>query len=118
MSTIPVTPARRILYCHCAFAQVVPPETKAAVLAQLSDADVSFEAVPDLCEMAARRDPSLGGLAAEDTTIVACYPRAVKWLFSGAGSPLSDNVRVLNMREAAAPQILAELGLVAAEEAR
>ena len=36
----------RILYCHCAYAKVVPPAVKAAVLTGLSEADVEFEAVP------------------------------------------------------------------------
>lgn len=101
----------RILYCHCAFAQVVPAETKTAVLEQLAGSGVSFEAVPDLCELAARRDPSLQAIAAAEKTIVACYPRAVRWLFSGAGAPLPDGVRVLNMREAQAPEIVDALGL-------
>lgn len=108
---------QRILYCHCAFAQVVPPETKAAVLDQLTASDASFEAVPDLCEMAARRDPALSQMAsAGDATIVACYPRAVRWLFTGAGLTLPESVRVLNMREAAAPEIAVALGLPAAVE--
>ena len=46
----------RILYCHCAYARVVPVETKTAVLENLAQADVEFDAVPDLCEMAARRE--------------------------------------------------------------
>jgi hypothetical protein len=102
----------RILYCHCAYAQVVPAETKAAVLDQLSAAGVSFEAVPDLCEMSARRDPGLAQIASVDgATIVACYPRAVRWLFSAAGSALPDGVRVLNMRIAPVPEILSALDL-------
>jgi hypothetical protein len=102
----------RILYCHCAYAQVVPPETKGAVLEQLSAAGVSFVAVPDLCEMSARRDPGLAAIAADgDTTIVACYPRAVRWLFNAAGTTLPEQVRVLNMRAATAPEILAALDL-------
>lgn len=102
----------RILYCHCAYAQVVPSETKAAVLEQLSASGVSFEAVPDLCEMSARRDPGLAHIASvEGATIVACYPRAVRWLFSAAGATLPDGVRVLNMRVAAAPEILSALDL-------
>ena len=106
----PVAPARRILYCHCAFAQVVPPETKIAVLDGLSDAGVSFEAVPDLCEMSARRDPALAEIASgEDVTIVACYPRAVRWLFNGAGVSLPEAVPILNMREQAAADVLAAL---------
>ena len=106
--------ATRILYCHCAYAQVVPAETKAAVLDQLSASGVSFEAVPDLCEMSARRDPGLAQFAsAGDTTIVACYPRAVRWLFNAAGITLPEGVRVLNMRVAKAPEILSELELPA-----
>jgi hypothetical protein len=104
----------RILYCHCAYAQVVPAETKAAVLDDLSAAAVSFEAVPDLCEMSARRDPSLAHIASGgDATIVACYPRAVRWLFSAAGTPLPEGVRVLNMRVADAAEILSTLELPA-----
>ena len=105
------TPAR-ILYCHCAYAQVVPAETKAAVLEQLSASSVSFEAVPDLCEMSARRDPGLAQIASGgEATIVACYPRAVRWLFNAAGSTLPESVRVLNMRVAGAPEILSALEL-------
>jgi hypothetical protein len=104
--------ATRILYCHCAYAQVVPPETKGAVLEQLSASGASFDAVPDLCEMSARRDPSLASIAADgDATIVACYPRAVRWLFNAAGTPLPEGVRVLNMRAATAPEILSALNL-------
>ena len=33
----------RILYCHCAFARVVPDETKNAVLEGLTRAGVEFE---------------------------------------------------------------------------
>ena len=109
-----MAPPPRILYCHCAYAQVVPPETKSAVLDGLSASGVSFEAVPDLCEMSARRDPGLAQIASTgEATIVACYPRAVRWLFNGAGTALPENVRVLNMRVADAPGILSALELPA-----
>ena len=35
----------RILYCHCQYAQVVPPEVKAAVLRKLCESGVAFDAV-------------------------------------------------------------------------
>ena len=91
---------RRVLYCHCAYAKVIPAETKNAVLKGLAEAGVEFDAVPDLCEMAARRDARLGELAAEASlTIAACYPRAVRWLFAAAGADLAEKpVRVWNMR--------------------
>lgn len=107
--TMPV-PAR-ILYCHCAYAQVVPPEVKAAVLQRLCQAGVDFEAVADLCEMSARRDPSLGRLAESGPVkIAACYPRAVKWLFAAAQAPLSEaQTEVLNMRQQSAETVTAAL---------
>ena len=92
--------APRILYCHCAYAKVVPPEVKTAVLNRLSEANVEFDAVPDLCEMSARGDARLRELAAGGSLhIAACYPRAVKWLFVSAGAALPEHtVRVWNMR--------------------
>ncbi|HAM71363.1 MAG TPA: hypothetical protein DCM86_06945 [Verrucomicrobiales bacterium] len=101
----------RILYCHCAHAQVVPRDVKEAVLRRLSDSGVSFEAAADLCEMAARNDPALVRLAGEGCVqIAACYPRAVKWLFAAAGAPLDPaRTQVLNMRTAPAEEIAAAL---------
>src|SRR5690606_2572366 len=89
-------PPPRILYCRCAFAQAVPAPTKDAVLAQLCDSGVSFECVSDLCEMSARQDPALGEMLSGEAPvkIVACYPRAVKWLFHQAGAPFPPGDQV------------------------
>ena len=101
----------RILYCHCQYAKVVPPEVKAAVLRKLADSGVAFEAVADLCEMSARRDPSLQRLAQGGSVkIAACFPRAVKWLFHAANADLPlDAAEVLNMRVDSAEKIVAAL---------
>lgn len=101
----------RILYCHCAHAQVVPKEIKEAVLKTLCDSGVSFEAVADLCEMSARQDPALKRLAQEGgVKIAACYPRAVKWLFHTAQAPLPPHeTEVLNMRVLNAEEVIAAL---------
>jgi hypothetical protein len=100
----------RILYCHCAFARVVPPDVKAEVLNRLACSPIEFEAVPDLCEMSARRDPRLATLAStESLKIAACFPRAVQGLFEAAGSPLSETVQILNMRTEPADKIAGEL---------
>ena len=100
----------KVLYCHCAYAAVVPKATKEAVLRGLTDAGVAFDAVPDLCELSARRDPVLADLTGDGPTkLVACYPRAVKWLFHAAGVELSQNIEVLNMRTDTAEAILADV---------
>ena len=101
----------KLLYCRCAFAQVVPTDTKNAVLERLCDSGTSFESVADLCEMSARNDPRLAELMEGDepVKIVACHQRAVKWLFHSAGSPWSEDdeerIEVLNMRERSADEI-------------
>jgi hypothetical protein len=101
----------RILYCNCTYAQVVPKDVKEAVLRGLCGSHAAFDAVADLCEMSARRDPHLQQLAAEGKLkIAACYPRAVKWLFAAAQAPLApDAVEVLNMRTQTAEEVLSAL---------
>ena len=98
----------RILYCHCAYAQVVPKEVKEDVLKRLCASGAAFDAVADLCDMSARKDPALKKLVESgDVKIVACYPRAVKWLFHAAGAPLpKDGVEILNMREQSADDVM------------
>jgi hypothetical protein len=101
--------APRIIYCRCAHAQVIPADVKEAVLEGLAAADVPFAAVPDLCEMAARRDPHLAALARAGGSlrIVACWPRAVRGLFALADAALpEEGVEILNMRCDAAEPIL------------
>lgn len=102
----------RILYCHCAFARVVPPDVKIAVLEQLSASAFEFEAVPDLCEMSARRDPRIATLAATpELRIAACFPRAVRGLFDAVGSPLATDAQIFNMRTEPAAKVAASLFL-------
>jgi hypothetical protein len=100
----------RLLYCRCAFAQVIPADVKDAVLDGFADAGVGFEAVSDLCEMAAHRDPHLVELAKGPGTlrIAACWPRAVRGLFHLADAPLpAAGVEILNMRTLPAERVLA-----------
>ncbi|RYD36516.1 MAG: hypothetical protein EOP86_05775 [Verrucomicrobiaceae bacterium] len=113
-----------MLYCRCAYAQVVPQEVKDGVLRHLCASGGAFESVADLCEMSARRDPRMREIAsgAGPLKIVACHPRAVRWLFHAAGAPLPSgdgngsseaafvNMRALSTEEACAavePETLA-----------
>ena len=80
----------KVLYCHCAYARVVPDAVKQEVLLQLASSDLEFEAVPDLCEMSARKDPRLPEFAVANTQIIACYPRAVCVLCTNRNDAASD----------------------------
>lgn len=114
MSQVP-----RVLYCHCAYARVVPEDIKEAVLEGLTASELAFDTVADLCELAAKGDPALKQLAqAPCLKIAACYPRAVKWLFSAAEAPLATegvefiNLRVLNAETALERLLAPELTTV------
>ncbi len=102
-------PSPRLLYCRCAYAQVVPQEVKDGVLRHLCSSDTAFESVADLCEMSARRDPRLPSLAAAPLTIIACHPRAVKWLFHAAAAPLPDQTEIINLRTLTTEEAVAQL---------
>lgn len=103
----------QVIYCHCAFANVIPTAVKNQALRHILSSGQDFQAVPDLCQMAAEGDERLGQIAAGGaTTVVACYPRAVKGLFDRAGYPIQlddDHIRVLNMRELDGEQVVEEL---------
>ena len=128
---------RPILYCRCAYAKVLPEDVKDSVLERLIDSNLPFESVSDLCEMSARKDPGLVPLSQQaGLRIVACYPRAVKWLFSAAGAAIQTDssqsessqsesnqsdakqpvyIEVLNMRTDSADTVCAKLGIGKAE---
>ena len=101
----------RIIYCHCSYAQVVPQATKEQVLKGLCHEEIAFDGVADLCELSARRSAALQRLAANGAVkIVACYPRAVKWLFAAANAPLQANqCEVINMRVETAEEVMNKL---------
>src|SRR5688572_19120729 len=89
-----------VVLCQCKYAQVLPEAVKQAALKALTDSGQTFELVDDLCELSARRDPAMARLAgAGPLKIAACFPRAVKWLFHAAGTPLKeDNTEIVNLR--------------------
>ena len=88
------------IYCRCAFAQVIPDDIKNRQLAELCAGSEPFDAIPDLCEMAAKCDPKLREIAGDESSrIIACHPRAVRGLFRQAGTPLPEEVEIVNMRE-------------------
>ncbi|MFB0525681.1 MAG: hypothetical protein ACETVZ_09060 [Phycisphaerae bacterium] len=102
---------RVTIYCHCTYSEVIPNRVKFAVLDAIENAGMEVEAVPDLWELSAKRDPVLKIWAkAESTKTVACYPRAVKWLFHAGQAPLpKEGVEFLNMRVDSPEKIISSL---------
>jgi NAD-dependent dihydropyrimidine dehydrogenase PreA subunit len=111
MTTNQTAERPRIVLCNCVHYEIIPPASKERILAALSQAGLPVEVVDDLCGLAAHRDPRLQDWrAAPSLAIVACFPRAIRWLFHAAGAPLSDGqVRLFNMRTQSPEDILGAL---------
>jgi NAD-dependent dihydropyrimidine dehydrogenase PreA subunit len=107
---MPLLPS--ILLCQCVHARGLSSEAVAGVQQALSQSGTKVETVADLCALAACRDSRLrewtqGG----SLTVLACFPRAVKALFSMAGA--QEPAECLNLRTDSAAQVLARLGIAA-----
>lgn len=100
-----------VVFCGCAYYDVIPTASKEAIFHTLQQAGVEVEAVADLCALAAARDKRLDHWArAESLAIVACFPRAVRGLFQAAGISLpADRVQYFNMRTQTPEEIIAAL---------
>jgi len=80
------------------------------VVSALSAGDGPFEALWDLCELAAGGDPAICRWAASDDLRVVGLPRrAVKWLFHAAGAALPESAEVLDPEATAGEEIISRL---------
>jgi len=100
-----------ILFCHCAHYEIIPSAARERILAALSQAGQEIETVSDLCGLAAQRDPRLQHwAAAPGLVVVACFPRAIRWLFHAAGATLpQEKVQFLNMRTQPPKEIISSI---------
>lgn len=99
-----------LVICRCATGRVGSESVRQEVLNSLSARGIPCSVVDDLCGLAASRRPVIRELAAGGgwLTVVACHPRAVRWVLSAAGFPVeSGRLRVLDLRTLSAEEILA-----------
>lgn len=93
------TDPTRALLCRCDGYHLIPDEVVERARRELRAGGAEVFEVADLCGLAARRDPLLKVVAGSSSpTIVACYPRAVRWLFHRGGAPLDEQAQITNAR--------------------
>jgi Pyruvate/2-oxoacid:ferredoxin oxidoreductase delta subunit len=104
---------RPVLICLCSYEQVLPPEAAAQVVAAVRHAGRDCHVTADLCGLAAAGDPLLAKLSkAEELTVVACHPRAVRWLFAAGGAPLDEQrAKLVNLRTQTPGEALSAVGV-------
>lgn len=98
-----MTTAPGILLCTCRQAGLVAPD-KAAALLRAAPCTV----VDDLCGLAATDPEALRLAVSQSSIIIACHPRAVRWLLQFAGAPV-EGLTFLNARVETAEGLLAQL---------
>ncbi len=101
----------RLILCQCAHYGLISPVVLQTIACSLEASGTPFELVPDLCELAARKDARLKEIArTPGARILACHARAIKALFHLAEAPLDlDRALCINGRECSADEALARL---------
>lgn len=98
-----------ILFCGCAYSDVIDAETKRKVLGALEASELRFRIVSDLCRAAAFERDFLIKLAEENTLkVVGCFERSIKWLLEWAGVD-SGGIEFFNMKTNSAEDIISSL---------
>lgn len=100
-----------VIFCCCVHYDIIPAAVKEQTLNSLLRTGLDAEVVDDLCGLTANRDPRLQSwVRTPSLAVVACFPRAIRWLFHAAGAPVPNGqVRFFNMRTQSAEQIVREL---------
>ncbi len=90
-----------ILYCHCIHYDLVDAETTERIIRAVEGSGRPFSLAPDLCGLCAGKDAHLSRWAeAKKLIVIACHPRAVKWLFHAGGVDLDgEKPEFFNARE-------------------
>ena len=96
----------KITICACSSRTFINHSEAAKVAATAQKAGVEVTLVSDLCELCENKSEMVHEIA--QTTLVACYPRAVKSLMAYAGE---DDIHSLDLRSQTADEVLATLGL-------
>ena len=94
----------KITVCACASRKFIDKENVARLVVAARKAGIEVEIVSDLCEMCEEKDETVHEVA--KTTIVACYPRAVKSLMAYVGE---DDCKSLDLRSNDVNRIMQEL---------
>ena len=101
------------VYCECIHRDFVSSESREALLQGLHRSGLEIVTIDDLCGLASRHNPILTAWAQNpQLTIVACYARAVRWLFAMADAPLrrDESVQILNPRSQSPKEIMDAIG--------
>jgi NAD-dependent dihydropyrimidine dehydrogenase PreA subunit len=111
----------KIIYCRCLYSKIFPEENRNILQKILTSEKKNIYITDDLCAESAEKQPELISLIKQhNTTIIACHPRAVKWLLDAAGieQNLVNSVKYINMMKQSISEIAETLGIKIPEKER
>ena len=101
----------KITICACSSRTFINRAEVAKVAAAAQKAGMEVTLLSDLCELCENKSETVHDIA--QTTIVACYPRAVKSLMAFAGE---DDIHSLDLRSQSAEEVLKAMGVQLAQD--
>ena len=99
----------KIIYCRCSYGKYVNKESGKLLHEILKSSGRELLVLDDLCRGAAEKEPRLADFLKQgNSTVIACHPRAVKWLLAFSGIEMStiESLQCLNIMELSLKSIL------------
>ena len=112
---------KRIIYCRCIYSEILSKQSRELFQTVLDSSQYNITTVDDLCSLAAKKDSKLINLLEEENlTLIACHPRAVKWLLSSAGVGIDQlkTIRYFNLMKQPMLEILEKIDVKVPQEYR
>ncbi len=109
----------KIIYCRCAYNNSITEESRELFNKILQSSKKELLVLDDLCAMATQKNSELIDFVKNGSiTIIACHPRAVKWLLFRAGVEMNilDNLQYLDMTKYPFAELCKEAGVEISEQ--
>ncbi len=102
---------KMILYCKCAGGDLVVADVSLKISNYLAESGLEYMEVQDFCAQVSLSETWIKELdSSSSLSVIACYPRTIKWLFHSYGISVKDwNITYFNIREQNADDIIDEL---------
>jgi NAD-dependent dihydropyrimidine dehydrogenase PreA subunit len=103
---MPMPQKDTITICDCSSCRMINGKEVFRLVSALKKAGHPVTVIPDLCKTAISGDGQMAAIAT--TTVIACYPRAVRSIFDSVGLKPE---RVFDLRNHSSEQVLDEMGI-------
>jgi len=89
-----------VIFCSCSNTELIPSEIKESILDFLKKQGINSVIIPDLCGFVSNIDEKIEDIISSSISvkIIACYPRAVRWILNAANIKDIKHCEIINMK--------------------